>query len=259
MGRKTITTHELKGVRVVGGKSGSRRIGKIRSFVFHPKEKRLIGFIVKRPDILWMFRRKDMFVSLKGYDMIDGRVVVRDEPGATNRRAYKALEVNPDECVLWLGLPIMTVHGEQFGVVGNVTVSQATGKIQSILSDSGAAANTLLGTRDIPGKMIIGFRKGMGVALAVEGQRSDEDEKVECGAVLVSDDVRTVEAEGGVSEKAGAATAVVAEKASRATKKTGAAVNKGAYATGKQLGKAKGMLSNFKKEYNKARHDDEES
>ncbi len=72
MASKLITTHELTGVRVVGGKNGTKRIGKVRRFVFHPKEKRCVGFIVKRPDLLWMFRRKDKFVSIEGYDIVDG-------------------------------------------------------------------------------------------------------------------------------------------------------------------------------------------
>ena len=64
MASKLITTHELTGTRVLGGKKGTKRIGKIRRFVFHPKEKRVIGFVVKRPDLLWMFHRADVFLSL---------------------------------------------------------------------------------------------------------------------------------------------------------------------------------------------------
>ena len=43
---------------------------------------------------------------------------------------------------------------------------------------------------------------------------------------------------------------------SEAAKKTGEVVNKGAYATGKQIAATKGMFSGFKEEYDKARHDD---
>ena len=67
--------------------------------------------------------------------------------------------------------------------------------------------------------------------------------------------------------KAGEATAVVADRAretveavkpavSTATKAAGKAVNKGAYATGRQIKRASGMFSAFKEEYDKARHDD---
>ena len=32
----TLSTKALYGVRVVGGRSGDKRIGKVRRFVFHP-------------------------------------------------------------------------------------------------------------------------------------------------------------------------------------------------------------------------------
>lgn len=269
MAKNLITTNELMGTRVVGGKSGTRRIGKLRRFVFHPTEKRIIGFIVKRPDLLWMFHRKDKFVSIDGYDLIDGRIVIRNEANATDNSAYRTLGVDPDECILWIGLPLMTEDGTSFGVVGNVIFNRITGTIQSIESDSGATANALLGKREIPVSMIRGFRKGMGVALTITGQERNEEAEVFLGSILVSDDIASLQAEGGVAEKAGKATAVVADKAGKATavvsdkasaaaKKTGQVVNKGAYATGKQIGKTKGMFSNFKEEYNKARHNDED-
>lgn len=267
MAKNISTTNELTGARVIGGKKGTRRIGKVRRFVFHPSEKRVIGFIVKRPDLLWMFRRKDKFVSIEGYDLVDGQVVIRDESSATDYSAYRALGVDPDKCILWVGLPLLTEDGTAFGTVGNVVFNRLTGAIKSIESDGGMTANALLGKRDIPANMVLGFRQGMGVALSVSGQEGDESAETILGSILVSDEVKELSAEGGVAEKAGKATAVavdkaskvgaaVSEKASDAAKVTGKAVNKGAYATGKQLGKAKGMFSSFKEEYDKARRDE---
>ena len=268
MAKNLVTTNELSGVRVVGGKSGTKRIGKIRNFVFHPKEKRCIGFMVKRPDLLWMFRRKNKFVSIEGYDMIDGRIVIRNASDALDKAACKSLEVNWDDCVFWVGLPIMTEDGTSFGRVGNITFNALTGSVDAIESDTGATANALLGRKDIPADLIKGFHRGMGVALARSGQEgvNQAEEDIELGALLVSDEVKNITAEGGLAEKAGKTTAVVADKAgkaaavasdkaSKAAKKTGEVVNKGAYATGKQIGKTKGMFSGFKEEYDKARHD----
>ena len=64
--------------------------------------------------------------------------------------------------------------------------------------------------------------------------------------------------------KAGPPTAVAVDKvrttvdkakpvASEMARKTGEVVNKGAYATGKQIAATKGMFSSFKEEYDKAR------
>ena len=68
MASNLITTKELYNVRVMGGKNATKRIGKVRAFVYHPKERRCIGIMVKRPDLLWMFHRKDIFVALGGFD-----------------------------------------------------------------------------------------------------------------------------------------------------------------------------------------------
>ena len=264
MANKLITTDELTGVRVIGGKKGTKRIGKVRRFVFHPKEKRVVGFVVKRPDLLWMFRRKDLFVAVSGYEIEDGRIVVSNDPAATNRAACKALGVDWDACVLWVGLPVMTEDGDALGVVGSVTFDRKTGAVDSITTDSGATANALLGKREIPANLVKGFRRGMGAALAQTGAEGEESEEVVLGAILVAEEARDIAVEGGLAEKAGEATAVVVDKAhtavdkakpvaSAAAKKTGEVVNKGAYATGKQIAATKGMFSGFKEEYDKAR------
>ena len=94
-----VTTKELFGRKVINFKG--KKIGKVRRFVFHPSEKRVVGFTVKRPDAALMFHRKDLFVSINGFDIDDeGYIVVRDDPSATDKGACKALGVNWDECVI---------------------------------------------------------------------------------------------------------------------------------------------------------------
>lgn len=263
MAKRLITTSELVGMRVMGGKNGAKRIGKIRSCVFHPKEKRCVGFIVKRPDLLWMFHRKDKFVSLGGYDFEDGRVVIRDTPDATDRAACRSLGVSWDDCVLWVGLPVMTKDGQGLGMVGSVTFDRASGSVEFLETNSGVTSNALLGKRSIPASLIAGFRRGMGAALS---QSAAEGDEVVLGAILVADEAKDIPTEGGMAEKAGKATAVAADKAqtavdkvkpvaSAAAEKTGEVINKGAYATGKQISKTKTMFSDFKSEYDKATAD----
>lgn len=48
-----LTTKSLFGRKVVSSKG--KKIGKVRRFVFHPSEKRVVGFTVKRPDAALMF------------------------------------------------------------------------------------------------------------------------------------------------------------------------------------------------------------
>ncbi len=111
MAKRYGTTGEIVGKRVLLDKStpkkpeAVKRLGKVRHCVFHPTQRRFVGFIVKRPDLLWMFRRKDVFVAYNGYDVVDGRIVVSQAPEATGKGACKAMGVNYDDCVLWAGCP----------------------------------------------------------------------------------------------------------------------------------------------------------
>ena len=277
---KTLTTSELIGKRVLADKSSAKkpdatkRLGKVRHCVFHPTQRRCVGFIVKRPDLLWMFHRKDVFVALSGYNMVDGRIVVKRDSSATDKGACKALGVNWDDCVLWVGLPVVGEDGTAYGLVGDVAFDRKTGEVQSMKITQGMTGDALLGVREIPASMIRGFKRGIGTELNV----SVEGAEPVLGAILVSDEVGELDTEGGLAAKAGEATAVVAEKAgeaaavvadraketvdsvkpavSSATKAAGKAVNKGAYATGRQIKRASGMFSAFKEEFDKARKDD---
>ncbi len=262
---KTYSTREISGKRVVGGRSGDAHIGKVARFVFHPTAKRCVGFIVKRPDLALMFHRPDLFVPLDGFQMEDGRVaLVGDGKDAMGQGAVKRLGLDWDACVMWEGMPLLKESGEELGTVGDIVFSAKTGKIVSVVAERGATSAALLGQMVIPVDMILGFRTGVGVELASEYAGEDgEDEEPLRGAILVSDDVDFTLTQGGVAEKAGqqaakAQNAVreVAEaakpKAAKAAKAAGDAVGKGAYATGRQLGRARGMFSAFKSEFDKA-------
>ena len=276
MADNLVTTKQLAGKRVVGGKKG-KRIGKVRWFVFHPSEKRCIGLLVKRPDAALMFHRKDLFVALDGFHIDDeGDVVVHDDSDATERGAIKALGVNWEKCVIWVGMPVMTVGGEMLGFVDTVTFDRATGAVHSLTTENGAANDAILGKITIPGSYVKGFKRGQGVALVQAGEYQGEtvDEQAERGAIIVSDEALDVSSRGGVAAAAGKATAVATAKAKKGATKArkvvakrvdeakpgaqklakaaGEAVESGSFAVGKQLGKASGMFAAFKEEFDKA-------
>lgn len=269
------STKDLAGKKVWVGRpkkndpDAHKKMGRVRSFVFHPTKKRCVGFLVKRPDVALMFRRADMFVAVNGYDVVDGDIVVRSDNSAIDKGACKALGIDLDDCVLWIGLPVMCEDGTSFGVVDNVLFHRETGDIETLEVSQGATANTLLGKRRVPAEAIRGFKRGMGTKLYL----SDDDDTEALGAILVDDSVKQLDVEGGVAEKAGAATAVVTDKVQRkvvkvkpkvqevaktATKTAGDAVEKGVYVTGRQIGRASGMFSSFKDEFKKALHEDDE-
>lgn len=236
-----------------------KKLGRIRSWVFHPKKLQCVGFLVKRPDVAWMFHRQDTFVAFNGFDVYDGDIVVKDTAGATDRSACKALGINLDDCVLWIGLPVMTKDGTSFGIVGSVNYDPDTGDIISLEVDGGATSNTLLGHLNIPAQQIVGFRRGKGAQLYL----TDDDDPESFGAIMVNDSVKHLDVEGGIAEKAGTATAVVADKAKKSAEKVkpkvkkataaaGEAVNKGAYLTGRQIARTSGMFGKFKDNFKSA-------
>ncbi|WP_165047227.1 MULTISPECIES: PRC-barrel domain protein [unclassified Adlercreutzia] len=267
MTQRLICTKDLVGMRVWIEKpkkkdpDAAKRMGKVRACVFHPQEKRCVGFIVKRPDLALMFRRKDLFVAYNGYELLDGAILVHDDPSATDKGACNALGVDWDECVLWVGLPVMCQDGTAFGLVGSITYDADTGAIVTLDVTQGATANALLGMRHVPASLIRGFRYGMGAELSVSDQEAGED--VVRGAILVDDAVKDLPVEGGLAEKAGEATAVAGDKAraavdaakpkiDEAKAAAGEAATKGAYATGRQLKRATHMFSDFKDEFARA-------
>lgn len=267
--KKMVTSRDMCKMRVFGGKRRTKRIGKVKSCVFHPSEKRCVGFMVKRPDLLWMFHRKDMFVALDGFDLVDGRIAVKDEGDMMGPAACRRMGIDWDRCVLWEGMPLMTLDGTTIGCVGNITFSLRSGEIESVEASNGATAKYLLGTLEIPVDYIKGFKRGMGVDLVVkdDSREAGEEEQFK-GAILVSDDVWELSPEGGWAESAGEFTAKArarmheaAEKAKpkvqEVTHAAGEAINEGAYAVGQQVAASKGMFASFKEEYEKARFGEE--
>ena len=252
------TTRELVGVRVEHAKKPGKRIGRVRHFVFHPSEHRIIGFAVKRPDAALMFHRTDIFVALDGYQIVDGVIMINDDSQSTGRAACKRLGVSWDDCVIWQGLPLMTATEDRLGYVGDVSFNAKTGEVVSLKVDKGASTDLLLGESELPADLIEGFKIGIGDNLS----KASEDDFFR-GAIVVSPEALSLERSGGLAEKAGAGAAVVAHKidtvkekvkpkASEAAQKAGEAVNKGAYNLGVQLSKTRGMFAAFKEEYKKA-------
>ena len=82
------------------GKAGKfERLGKVHMAVFSPEGTRLVGFLVRRPDIVGMVKRPDAFVALDAFEPVDGgfRVTMGDE--AFDDQARKRLSLDWDRCI----------------------------------------------------------------------------------------------------------------------------------------------------------------
>jgi uncharacterized protein YrrD len=208
------TTKELRGTRVLRPK-GRRKIGKIIRTVFHPTQPKVVGFIVKRPDLLWMFKRKDRFLAFDRYTMEDGRVRPSIDKDSWDEAACARLGIDYDLCILWEGMPIRTSEGRELGGVGSVTYDAMTGKVSKVVCSDGGLAKALLGTYEFPVALVHGYQQGY---------------------IVLDAQAALVEPTGGVAAKAGEfsvkASKRTGEIADSAGKKTGEAMTESAKAWG---------------------------
>ena len=253
---------ELMRVGVYDAAKPNRRIGRVHAVVFHPHRRMVVGFTVRRPDVALMVHRSDLFVAIDRFDEEDGHLLVSDDKASTGNAACRRLGVVWDDCILWQGMSLLTEDGRRLGLVGDVHFRSEDGQVLSLTVDRGATAGALLGIVEIPASYVRGFKTGVGDKLS-----ADEGDDFMCGGIIVSEEAFSTAAEGGLAERAGRASAVASSKvssavdkarpvASRAARRTEEAINDGAFALGRQLGRTKGMFSSFKEEYRKARYEE---
>ena len=264
-GEPLLSTKELTGARVIEANK-EKPVGRVHCFVFHPRKRVCMGFLIKRPDAALMFHRKDTFVSLDGFTVGENKVSLKEGDAFFGAAACRRLGIDLDECVIWQGMPLMGNDGRDLGMVDDVAFSAKTGRVEWVVPRKSAAAKALLGEMVVPRDYVVGFKTGMGAELTITEGQGDAEREV-CGAIIVDEKAFSIASEGGLAEKAGRTSAIASDKARRmkesvkveasaAAKKTGKAVDRGAYATGRQLGMAKGMFAAFKREYDKAVSDE---
>ena len=270
-----VSTRKLVDKKVFGGKDHAKHLGKVKAFIFHPQEKRCVGFVVKRPDVALMFHREDLFVAFDAFTVEDdGDIYVSQKTGATGDAACKRLGVDWNTCLVWRGLPVVTEAGETIGIVGDVLYDGLTGDVRSMKVDANASANALLGRRNIDSGLILGFRTGIGAPLlSTDMAEYNDDAAVVCGGILVANEVKDIVTEGladmagrkagelsvkarvkaaQAKPKAEALASTAKDAATKGAQTAGKAINKGARFAGERLAQTKSALAAFKEEYDKA-------
>jgi uncharacterized protein YrrD len=213
------TTKDLQGVKVLGGAKGTRKIGKIRYAVFHPDEARLVGYVVRRPDFLLMFRRSDRFLAFDSFRIVDGRLVAYKDADAWDEAACKRLGFSFDECFVWEGMPLRTESGQELGRIDQITYDEQTGQAISFTVVQGAS--WLVGKGQMPVSYLLRFTEG---------------------SFVLSDEAAAMELEGGLAAKAGERVAQTAAGLASTGKVVGEAAEVG-------VKKASGALFSFKEKY----------
>lgn len=207
-------------------------LGRISNAVFSPDAHRVVGIMVKQPDVAFMIRLKDRFVALDALHMRDDELCVRNEPANFDKAAAKRLGIDLDACIIFVGMDVRTRSGESLGYCDDATFDFRTGRAHSFSVTSSGGSRALLGVRELPASEYRGFKNGV---------------------MVFSDRAADEGLTGGMAGAAGEASALAAAKAKKATKSFDAAastvVDKGSKALGRQLGRSKGMFGAFKDEF----------
>lgn len=218
-------------------------VGTIRQVVFNPKGDRVVGLLVRRPDVGGMVKREDAFVALDSVAANELGLVVSRDDACMDEAAIERLSLNWDTCILWTGMDAKTEDGKELGWVSDVEFGPKTGKVQAFYIGDGNVAKSLVGNVVIPSNMLVGYADGY---------------------MLVKPEAAHLSLDGGLAAKAGVGYARAKHEgkqvAAKAGKAAGQAAEKGARGMGRMIGKAKknaggsprGMFGSFMDEYRKA-------
>lgn len=211
-----------------------RKIGKIYQTVFDPSGLRVVGFVVRRPDLLWMFKRPEQFLALDSVDFEGDSAYASHGSESWDNKAIARLGIDYETCLMWEGMDVKTQNGEELGRVNNISFDEETGQVETFFLDDGGLARSLVGSVEITRQMVVGYRKGF---------------------LVVTQEAAERKLTGGLAAKAGEATARASiqakEGARQAGQAAGKAVDAGAYGLGRAIGRVKSSVTGARDEYRK--------
>jgi sporulation protein YlmC with PRC-barrel domain len=206
-----------------------------------------VGYLIARPDLFFMVKRKDRFLAWDAFRVLDGRVVATIDRDSWDEPACKRLGVIWDECLILEGMLLVTSDGEKVGTIDSVEYNERSGTVVALEVTDGAAARALIGVSKIPRELIIGYQNGRVVA-----KRAASEVKVEGGLAAKAGE-QTAIATQAIKEKTASARKTASDAGKKAGKVADQALETGSRALGKQLRRTKGMFKGFKDEYRKGR------
>lgn len=193
-----LALQDLDRLPVFGEKNraGTRKkVGKVVDVVFHPDKPVAVGYLVARPDVLFLYRRKDVLLAFDRARVLADKIVV-DGKAAWGKAAAKRLGIDWDKAVIWRGMKVRSEAGKSLGYVRDAVVDEDDGSLNGLGLTSGVAADVAVGTIDMPAKLVKGW----------DGE-----------AIVVREEVRAIESEGSAAAAAGRATAIAQDRAAKAT------------------------------------------
>lgn len=210
------------------------KLGKVRRAIFTPEGTTLLGYLVSQPDIAGMIKRPDILVPFDTLEFEDKKLVLLN-PDHVDDAVLDDAEAVWDECIIWQNMEVKTTKSKSLGYVQDASYDEETGEVVHFLVGDGDAAEKLVGDLAVPASMLVRYKDG---------------------CMIVKNAAAKAELTGGAAAVAGEGYARAKASATRAGKKAAETASragkKAARATGKQIGRVRGMFSAFKEEFDKA-------
>ena len=150
---------EDKRIKKDGTPRSPKKLGKIHFPVFTPGGTRVVGFMVRQSDIAGMIERPDRFVALDAIGVYEGAIAVDDVKGTYDTAAAKRLDINLDDCIIWVGMDVRTESGDVVGYCSDVEFKPRSGIVQAFYVTAGAASSVLVGDTQVPPTMLRRLRE----------------------------------------------------------------------------------------------------
>ena len=141
---------EDKRIKKDGTPRSPKKLGKIHFPVFTPGGTRVVGFMVRQSDIAGMIERPDRFVALDAIGVYEGAIAVDDVKDTYDAAAAKRLDINLDDCIIWVGMDVRTESGDVVGYCSDVEFKPRSGIVQAFYVTAGAASSVLVGDTQVP-------------------------------------------------------------------------------------------------------------
>ncbi len=259
-------SHKISG-SIARDQDGSS-YGRLHFVVFLPKEKRCAGFLIKRPDIALMFRRKDLFIPFDAVISIEDEFVFDAESHLVGVDALKRKGINIHSCIIWDGMFAVTQSGKLIGQISSVIFSKDEGEIVKVLIGTANMARDLLfGRIALPASYIEGFRFVKPETFEKLGINKED---ITEGVIIVKDEVEDIIVQKGLIQQASTTASSITSKIKEEAEHMASAfqeksktikkgVDSGVYTAGEKLSGIAGMFSEFKEEYKKAAREDDNS
>jgi len=216
---------QLEGAELYG--ADGAHLGRVQHVLFHPTRPQAVALMVRRRALFYVLPRSPRFVAWSSAKPEERHLRLDTPKLPSRRKAEKAIGHDPEETVIWRGMPVISRRGNRVGVLHDASVAR-DGSVGGLTISTGAMGDLAFGRLDVPGNLVEGF-DGSAVVVTAEA-----DDLASGGGLTKKAAQGTVAAQ----RKATQATAAVKQKVAEKSAASEAGLTDASKAVGRAIGKA---------------------